>query len=192
MIRRSEEEAAVNTVVRYLEAPEIVKAGIHEITTRNIFQADESVFIADGGASKLSKAHQLSGGTCINDKGDGILLSYYKAQEVARNHKDTNSCIFYKYIAEKELLSLYFEEDRLFQIESNATGVDMSHFDEAVIYSLTWSGSTYVQVLSRLVNVNRKNTPNIYIYLTTNTPDTKIFESVSNKLDFNTKYLKGK
>ena len=148
-----------------------------------------NTFIAEGGASTLSKTHQMAGGSCINDKEEGIILSYYKAQEIARNHKGTNCCIFYKYVAEKEILSLYFDPKDLYQIDSNSTGIDLSHYDDAIIYSLTWSGSTFTQVRSRLVNTERKDTPNLYVYLTQDTPDTKIWEAVSNKLDFNTKFL---
>ena len=190
MIRRSEEEQLVDVIVRYYPPTNLVHAGMHEIKTKNIFEAADTVFISDGGASKLSKQHQLSGGTCIDVKGDGILLDYGKAQELARNHKDKNCCIFYKYVAEKELLSLYFDTKDLFQIDSNCTGIDLSHYDEMAIYSLTWSGSTYTQVLSRLVNTERDTIPNIYIYLTIGGPDEKIYAAVSNKKDMNEKFLR--
>ena len=337
MIRRGEEQAVGNIIEHIVDPDEITKAGVHEIKTKNIWQAADTTFIADGGASRLSKCHQIAGGTAIDVNGDGIILSYRKAQLVARNHLKDNVCVcsackesllkgafsstskvckvcvttkqreqrwektknkghiyiitnkawpewckigkaqdisarmatyktacplkdfeifhsiesdeidpleysihkslkdiehndewykmskeeaknilkdakgnintdtkylnekykakkvcvFYKYIAEKELLSLYFDPLHLYQIDSNCTGIDLSHYDEMVIYSLTWSGSTYTQVLNRLVNTERKDIPNIHIYLTANTPDVKIFESVSNKRDFNTKYLKG-
>jgi len=182
-------EAAIRTQIRYLEAPDFISEYISSVMTSGVFTTPDGTFIADGGAAKLSKAHQLSGGTCISDLGDGIILSDFKAAHIAKQgHK--NCCVFYKYIKEKELLSRFFPEKDLYQVDSNCLGIDLSHYDEMIIYSLTWSGQNFHQVKQRLVNVNRKTEPVIYIYLTTSGPDKKIYEAVSLKEDFNTKFLK--
>ena len=189
MIRRAEEEAAVRIHTVAVEAPKFIQGMISNIRTKSIATAIEHVFIADGGASKLSKAHQFAGGTGIADDGESYILSNFKAAEVYKNHKGANCCIFYKYVKEKELLCAYFDEKDLYQADSNCTGIDLSHYDEMIIYSLTWSGSNYVQALNRLVNTERKDIPNIYIYLTNSSPDNRIYEAVSNKRDVNSKFL---
>ncbi len=189
MITKAEEEHAVKVIPCYVEPPEIIKEGISSITAKSIFTSKYGTFIADGGAGKLSKAHQLSGGTAIDDEETAVILDSFKAEEIYKKHGNNNCCIFYKYKAERSLLSIFFPEEDLYQIDSSCTGRDLSHYDEAIIYSLTWSGSNYLQVLNRLVNSERKDTPEVYIYLTNHGPDQKIFEAVSNKRDYNQKFL---
>ena len=192
MISRAEEEAAVKVIPCYVEPPKIIKEGISSIATKSIFISDYGIFIAEGGAGRLSKAHQLSGGTAIDDKDTSVFIDAFKAKEIYEKHKGNNCCIFYRYKAEKRLLCIYFPEEDLYQIDSNCTGIDMSHYDEAIVYSLTWSGSNYLQVLNRLVNSEREDIPKVYVYLTKGGPDQKIFEAVSNKRDYNQKFLKDK
>ena len=189
MIRRGEEEQLVNIIVHHVRPPQKIIDGMIDIRTKSIAEIDGNTFIADGGAGKLSKQHQLAGGSAISVDGSGILLSDFKAIEIHKKHRDKNCCIFYKYVAEKEILKKYFNKEDLYQIDSNSTGIDLSHYDEMVIYSLTWSGSTYTQVLNRLVNTERKDMPDIHIYITDNSPDVALFRAVSMKHDFNSKYL---
>ena len=75
------------------------------------------------------------------------------------------------------------------QIDSNVMGLDLSHYDEAVIYSLTWSGQNYVQALSRLNNKKVKRVPAFYIYISTQT-ERDIYEAVSHKRDYNERFLR--
>jgi len=175
-------------ILRYVETPEFIKEYIYSIKTKNIVESKYGTFIADGGASKLSKCHQLSGGTCIDVNDLRVELSCFKAQSVYNKHKDTKTAIFYKYKAELELLKKYFNESDLYQIDSMVTGTDMSHYEDMAIYSLTFSGSNYTQCISRLSNTNRKKRPNIYIYIATDI-DQAIYNTVSMKKDMNTKFL---
>ncbi len=189
MIRRGVDQELVNVIPVRIEPPEEIATAIHGIKTKSIAQMNGETFVSDGGASRLSKMHQLAGGSAISVANSGIMLSDFKAKEIHSKHGSNNCCIFYKYVAEKKILEEYFPSEDLFQIESNCTGIDLSHYDEMIIYSLTWSGSTYTQVLNRLVNTERSDIPNIYIYLTNNSPDDMIFRAVSRKNDFNTKFL---
>jgi hypothetical protein len=86
------------------------------------------------------------------------------------------------------MLVRYYPEDHLFQIDSNSMGLDLSRFDTAVIYSLTWSGANYTQVLARLQNTEREERPRVVICIKMPI-DTMIYEAVSRKKDFNTKFL---
>jgi len=189
MIRKAESETAVEVILRYVEATEIINEGISSIKTKNIFMLAATPFIANGGASKMTKVSQLAGGTCIADDDEAYIISPFKAQHISELHKDSNCCVFYKYKKERELLEQYFNKDDIYQIDSNCTGLDLSHYDEMVIYSLSWSGANYLQVLNRLVNVNREDTPKVYIYLTVDSYDKTIYRAVSNKRDVNTKML---
>ena len=189
MIRRSEEEANVQIHIKHITPPDNVHLMISHINSVSISVSEYGTIIANNGASKISKTHQLSGGTAITEEHGAIVVDHFKAKAVHKQHKDTNTCVFYKYIAEKELLSEYFNEEDLYQVDSNCTGLDLSHYDDMAIFSLTWSGSNYVQVLNRLVNVNRQDIPNVYIYITKYGPDKKIYDSVSNKRNVNAKML---
>jgi hypothetical protein len=69
-------------------------------------------------------------------------------------------------------------------------GVDLSHFDKAIIYSLTWSGANFVQALARLTNIAVDNDPEVII-LVKSPVDIEIIDTVLDKKDRNAKFLKG-
>ena len=190
IIRRvnKDENMLPRVILRYVEAPKNIKEYISSIKRYGIVETDYGTFIGDSGAGRLSKMHQLSGGTCIDDEDNRVELSHFKAQSLYNYHKGTNTAIFYKYKAEYDLLSNYFDSNNLYQIDSMVTGIDMSHYDDMAIYSLTFSGSNYTQCLSRLANSNRKERPTVYIYISSDV-DRDIYNTVSEKKDMNTKFL---
>jgi len=185
MIKRAEEDS-VKIVLRHIEEPETIKTMKHLIKTEGAIEGEYET-LADGGASKLTKQHQLSGGTLITENGPTI-VDEYRAIYTHTHFKNENCCIFYKYQKEKELLSKYFNPTDLYPVDSNVLGVDLSHYDSMVVYSLPWSGQNYLQMLSRLVNIHREDRPTVYI-LIADYPDIEIYQSVSNKRDFNQSML---
>ena len=185
MIKRAEEDS-VKIVLDYLKETETIKTMKHLIKTNGAIEGEYET-LADGGASKLTKQHQLSGGTLITENGP-VIVDEYRAVYAHTHFKDKNCCIFYKYQMEKELLSKYFDPTDLYQVDSNVLGVDLSHYDSMVVYSLPWSGQNYLQMLSRLVNIHREDKPVVYI-LIAGYPDIDIFEAVSRKRDFNQSML---
>ena len=143
--------------------------------------------IATNAAGRLSKLQQIANGTLIGEDAS-YTISTDKAELIADTH--TNVPIFYKYKEEYEMLCKYIDKDLLYQIDSQNTGLDLSIYDEMVIYSLTFSGANFSQVLARITNTERKSKPIIYIYLTEGTLDKEIYERVSHKKDMNEQFIR--
>ncbi len=143
--------------------------------------------IAANAAGRMSKCQQIASGTLIGED-DTYILSQDKAYSISRDHP--NVPVFYKYKAEYDILSEHIDESLLYQIDSQNTGLDLSQYDSMVIYSLTYSGANWSQVLARLTNTERTTKPTVYVYLVEGTLDKDIYETVSNKRDANTKFLK--
>jgi len=188
LIRRfhEEENMSVRAHLRYVEATKTVSEVYHTILTQKCSQ--ELKIEPLGGAQLLSKLHQIANGHYIGENGT-VILDAFKAKVVYKEHP--NAIVFYKYQADREvLLSVGYLDEQLLQIDSNVMGLDLSHYDEAVIYSLTFSGQNYTQCLSRLNNHKKKEIPNFYIYLTKNTLEKDIYDVVSQKKDYNAKWLR--
>ena len=91
---------------------------------------------------------------------------------------------------DRKLLGKYFPEEDLYQIDANNTGMDISHYDEMVIYSNTFSGANFTQVLSRMVNISSDRVPEVYVYMTKNTVEEDLYKTVISKKDSNEKFLR--
>lgn len=194
MLRRTLEDSKMsytnpNVHVRTMpKGPHI--AGIYsEMSLHKIVHFGSESVTANSGASRISKLHQIANGSVLTDLNETILISNEKAKAMSKELSQ-NTAIFYKYVADKIILSEFFPEENLFQIDASSTGLDLSHYDAMAIYSLTWSGSNYTQVLSRMLNTERKERPDVFIYLTADTVDEEIFEAVSKKRDYNERFLR--
>ncbi len=144
--------------------------------------------IAANGAGRLSKLQQIAGGSLITDEGIYI-MSDAKAKLIKQDHP--NVPIFYKYVGEQVIMQgLGVDQSLLYQIDSKNTGLDLSQYDSMVIYSLTFSGANWSQVLARLINTERTTPATIYVYLVDDTIDKEIYERVSTKRDMNSQFLR--
>lgn len=189
MIKRTHTDEKMHATVhlRYLKAPKEIEDIYHTLKTERCHQELQIEPLKP--AQLLSKLHQIAQGSLIVEE-TTYYLSQFKAKVVRENHP--NSLIFYKYQADRQqLLVAGFKEEQLKQIEAAAMGVDMSHYHDSVIFSLTWSGQMYLQALARTTNLGREDKPNVYIYLTEGTADKDIFKAVSKKKDYNYSFLKG-
>jgi hypothetical protein len=185
MIRHFMKPAKIS--IKYVSMPEIGKELYHEVKTTGVAYFKGIPIVANGPAQRQNKLQQIGGGTVI---GEGATLQLFDdiAKEAWEEYPD--AAIFYKFQEEKELLGKFFPEDQLFQIDATSMGVDLSHFDKAIIYSLTWSGANFVQALARLTNIAVDNDPEVII-LVKSPVDIEIIDTVLDKKDRNAKFLKG-
>lgn len=79
---------------------------------------------------------------------------------------------------------------KIFSSTADAEGVDLSNFDNLVIYSQGYSGSKFIQRRNRIVNINNNNHSEVHFLLVKNGISEKVYNSVSNKKTFNDKVLK--
>jgi superfamily II DNA or RNA helicase len=158
--------------------------------------------VADSGASMVSKLHQLSGGTVIGEDRSHRLDAYKLNKAIDISLDKNKVAIYYKYDAEKELITNAlgknwtsdleeFQQSNkkwfVAQIDSASFGVDLHMCDCHIIYSLTWSGATYIQATNRMMNAKREHPVEVDVLI--GLPIDKIvFDAVSKKKNFNARY----
>jgi len=181
-----EEAMSPNMNVVYIEAPTEVMDVYEEIKTN---KCSLKMGISPMKPAQIqSKLLQIASGTVITDDSQ-LFLNGFKADQVFKEHP--NAAVFYKFVADRDnLIRAGFSEEQLFQIDSKIMGLDLSHFNEQVIYSLTFSGMSFTQAVSRLCNVDRKDRPNVYVYLTKGTIEEDVYATVSKKRDYNSQFLR--
>jgi hypothetical protein len=174
--------------MRYIDMPENVRSIYNEMKTQSII-TEPCIATADGGAAKLTKLTQIAYGHIIDVDGNTCILDVYKASQVTALHIIEHTAYFYKYQADRQLLSMFVDDNDLYQIDSNNTGLDLSHYDSMVIYSNTYSGANFAQVVNRMVNINKNHVPTVYIYVVKNTVEEKTYKEVVIKKDQNERFL---
>ena len=172
-----------------VSTPEEIRDLYDQVKRHSIGKIHGKTVVAEGGAGRQTKLLQIAGGSVICDDDTTELISNYKAKAIALKYPA--AVVFYKFQGEYELLRQYFEDSQLYQIDASATGLDLSHFDEAVIYTPTFSGSNFTQVLNRLCNVTREDIPNIYMYCSDLGIEEQVITQVLKKYDENLKFLEG-
>lgn len=107
--------------------------------------------------SKISEVlaiWQVEGGTLICD--NGVMTIPTNKTKYLTNKNDVVFCYFQN---ESEYLSAY--ECEVYHYTKHSEGVDLSHFDKAIIYTPTFSATKYSQVRSRLSRFDRDKPINI-------------------------------
>ena len=159
-------------------------------------EADVTITTNGSPATRLIKLQQITGGSIIADDNKAYEFSSSKLSYLKTLDKNEKIAIYHKYKAEKQMIEDYVavcgftHKPLILQIDSNNTGVDLSHLDRMIIYSLTFSGSNYAQVLSRMANKDRKDKIVVDILLAKDTIDLDIYNAVSDKKNFNSSYLR--
>jgi len=163
--------------------------------------------VGESSASVLSKCLQICGGTVIGDDLSGHVLDNKHVKiEFIRGLRESKVCIFTNFIKERDLLCSeltdFTEDMDLFKsssvkyfigsLKSYSEGFDLSLVKDCclVLYSLCWSGSSFIQICARQQNKNRVDPINIYCPLIDGTPEVQLFEAVSNKQNFNNSFYK--
>lgn len=174
---------------------------IYDAIMRNdiyMFPDDKVVTTNGSPATKLIKLQQVTGGSVITEDETVIDIGHTKTRFLQTIDKDEKIAIYYKYKGELDKLNQALKEFNfihkplLLQIDANNTGVDLSHLDRLIIYSLTFSGANFTQVLSRMAKKDRLNPIEVDVLLAKNTIDDYIYEAVSNKKNFNAKFLRSR
>ena len=76
-------------------------------------------------------------------------------------------------------------------IKRFAEGVDLSWLSGSmIIYSLTFSGSTYAQILSRMCNWNRTEPIKVHVLMARGSVEEYIYKAVSSKQSFNESFYR--
>lgn len=140
------------------------------------------VILADTPAKLNQKKHQISGGIvkCEDER-----IIYFKDNpkvNFIKENFDPEKCIIVAYYKlEQEMLSKIFPN--VGSITSNSEGVDYSHFEHMVIYSMAHAAKTYEQIRARQLNMIKRKSEVIINFLISGI-DQKVYDAVSNKKNF--------
>ena len=146
-----------------------------------LYEGEGKVILADTPAKLLTKLHQVAGGFVNAEEGEIFEFeSKPKVQWLLQHIDEKTTIILAHYISEQKMLAELFENTG--SITKNAEGIDFSHFDTMVIYSMSFSAATYEQVRARQMNFSRDK-PIKIIYLLSGI-DEYVYKAVSAKKNF--------
>lgn len=159
--------------------------------------SDDKIILADTAVKLQQKIHQLSSGTIKFEDGSRRVIDNTKACFIQDKFKDKKIAIFYKFIAELEMLKDVFKDTITTDLdEFNATdkniacqfvssreGISLKQADYIVALNIDFSAVTYFQFKDRMTTIDRiENT--IYFVFTKNGIENKIYKAVQNKKSY--------
>src|SRR5699024_3993889 len=177
---------------------------IYKFIKDRVYERREGDILADTEVKLMQKCHQMFSGTVKTEDGNIIKFDYSKAEFIKRNFRDKKIAIFYKFIAEGEMLRDAFSnntdspedfnnsDNKVFigQIRSSREGVNLSTDDALVFFYIDFSGLSNLQEKERLQSKNRKRDAKVYLIFSKNGIEERIYNTVKNKLDYTLSYFK--
>lgn len=164
-----------------------------------------NVIVATNAAMHMSKLHQIASGTVIDEQDNRHILSNHKAMAVYRLLSDyPKMAIFYKFIAEGELLrklfvNRYTEDWQEFQATdkpifisqylSGREGINLSKADAIVFFSIDYAYLSYKQGKDRINAKDRDKEPVLIWLITDDTIEKAIYKKVIAKKKFTVKHF---
>ncbi len=157
------------------------------IEDQRVVETTKGMILADSGAKLLSKRHQIAGGFCRGE--DDYLHEFKRKPKVdwlLKNIDPENTVVLAHYIPEQKMLAKLFPHTG--SVTQKSEGVDFSHFDTLVIYSMSHSAATYEQVRVRQANIKRDK-PIEVIWLISGI-DELVYKAVKEKKNFTLSWYK--
>jgi hypothetical protein len=215
MVHLSQQEAGFTALVE----EEILRVPIDERLYKlmEILKKDRvytlkngEVLIADTAVKLQSLFHQLSSGTVtiakiVNEKEVRLrfTLDQSKAYFIASKFAGQKISIFYKFIAEGEMLKKIFtnwtdnpeefnkREDVTFicQIVSGREGVNLSTADALVMYNIDFSATSYWQGRARMQTKDRVKPAKLFWIFSERGIEDKVYQAVSNKMNYTSQFF---
>lgn len=176
-------------------------AMIKRLLKDRIIEGQNETIVADTPAKLQQKVHQLSSGSIKFDSGEKMVLDYSKAYFIADKFKSKKKAIFYKFTAELEAIKSVLDitqdieefnnskKDIALQIVSGREGTNLSAADCLIMYNIDFSAVSYWQARDRMTVLNRTEN-NVHWLFSDCGICSKVFQAVSNKLDYNLKLFK--
>jgi len=146
----------------------------------------ETEILLDSSMKLRTTLHMLEGGVAKDEDTYHVLPNKEKIDAIRRDFGDTESLvIMYHYKAELTKLGRYFTNARLLQGTSYAEGVDLSGYDDLVIYSQDFSTARHSQRRARQANKKRTTPIKVHFYLVEGAISEQVYKTVSeNKANF--------
>lgn len=179
---------------------------INRLKRDRILSWDDVNILGDTPAKLMSKIHQLSSGSVIDESGTHIITDYSKARFIRDYFRGKKIAIFYVYQTEAELLKKAFpnwtdipeefqnNDDLVFigQVRSAREGVRLDTANALIFFNLEYSYLSYEQGKNRLSSKERSNPALIYFIVSDCGIEQDILDAVHGKQDYTFAYFKTK
>ena len=201
IVRLSQEQAGFKNKINEHFIPVKMKGITYQIANEliknKLFEGKTTTIVADTGAKLQSKLHQLYSGTIKFEQGNSCIVDPTKATTIKQMFEGKKIAIFYKFIAEKEMLIDVFgdlvtdsidefnETDKsiIGQIQSIREGVNLSKADAIVFLNIDFSALSYWQGRDRMTTLERTES-NIYWVFADDGIESKIYKAVVKKKNY--------
>lgn len=176
----------------YNLADKMRKKRVHIGTNSNEILADTEVKL-------MQKLHQIYSGTVKSESGNAICFDKSKIEVIKEKFKGKKIAIYYKFIAEGELIRKHFKTtsipeifnnskdvDLVFvsQIQSGREGVDLHTADCLIMYNIDFSATSYLQAKARIQAKNKTAECLLYWLFSDGGIEQKIYKAVLQKKDY--------
>ncbi len=159
--------------------------------------SDGKLILGDTGVKLQQKTHQLFSGTIKFEDGSTRVIDTSKAEFIKEKFKGYKIGIFYKFIAELEMLKSVFKEtlttdltefdttdkNIALQIVSGREGISLRNADHLVFMNIDFSAVSYFQAKDRMTTLERKENTIFWIFAKDGIEE-KIYKTVQGKKDY--------
>jgi hypothetical protein len=154
--------------------------------------------LADTPVKLMSKVQQISSGTVKGEDGSRWILDKSKAEYILNYFKGQKIAIYYKFIAEGDLLVNTFPDATtipedfqqgksdvfISQFSSGREGIRLDAADAIVFYNIDFSFLSYEQAKNRIVSMERDTPARMYWIFSQGGIEKKIYKTVVSKKDY--------
>lgn len=208
----SQEEAGFDAKIEEysLSVPmsEWTQYAINRLKRDRVLSWDDVNVLGDTPVKLMTKLHQLSSGSVIDESGTHIITDYSKAKYIRDYFAGQKIAIFYVYQTEAELLKKAFpkwtdvpevfqqsdDNDMVYlgQVRSAREGVRLDSAEALIFYNLEYSYLSYEQGKNRLSSKERTTPAKVYFVCSDCGIEQDILEAVHGKTDYTYSYYKSK
>lgn len=172
--------------VHYIKLGEAATSVYNQLLKHDMAELSVGTLVCDTSSKLRASLHQLEGGTIKIGDSRFVLGNEEKIAFILSLFGDSKSLvIMYNYTAELIKLETYFKNATILQATSNAEGVDLSMYDNLVIYSQDFSTARHTQRRARQCNKKRDKPIVVHHLLVKKAISEQVYKTVSlNKKNF--------
>lgn len=190
---------SVNEMVLEVEMKPITQKIIDKLKKDLVVTSSVSgkQIIADTGVKLQQKIHQLSSGTIKYEDRSTQIIDNSKAEYIKKSFFGKKIGIFYKFVAELEMLKQTFgnelttdldefnatDKNIALQIVSGREGISLKNAEYLVFINIDFSAVSYFQAKDRMTTLER-NENTIFWVFSKDGIESKIYKAVQNKKDY--------
>lgn len=191
-------EQQVNERVLTVEMKPSTYAMCNKLKRDLLIEGASHNIVADTAVKLMQKLHQLYSGTIKFECGVRQVLDDSKAVFIKEEFQGKKIAIFYKFIAEFDMLKeslpnwtsdpmKFNEADNLVflgQIQSSREGINLSSADCLIFFNIDFAAVSYFQAKDRLTSKDRTKENICYWIFSEGGIEEQIYQSVMNKKDY--------